>query len=103
MTITLFSWGYWGWVNATEQLIEAIDTAEEKRGFRRPIFVDIRLRRQGRAKGFVGNAFGDILGESRYHWVQDLGNLAIANGGGGVQIKNPGAVADLLQMAVARR
>ena len=27
--ITLFSWGYWGWGNATEQLVESADLAEK--------------------------------------------------------------------------
>ena len=49
--ITLFSWGYWGWGNATEQLVESADLAEKKRGFKPPVFVDIRRERQGRAKG----------------------------------------------------
>jgi hypothetical protein len=99
MTITLFSWGYWGWGNATERLVEAFDKAEESREFLPPLFVDARLRRQGRAKGFVGNAFRDLVGPSRYRWIQDLGNLAIATGSGGVQIKNPAAVAELLDLA----
>jgi hypothetical protein len=100
MTVTLFSWGYWGWGNATERLVEAIDAAERARGFCPSIFVDTRLRRQGRAKGFVGNAFRDLVGESRYRWMQDLGNLAIATGRGGIRIKNPAAVAELLELAV---
>ena len=99
MTTTLFSWGYWGWGNATERLVEAFDMAEESREFRPPLFVDARLRRQGRAKGFVGNAFRDLVGPSRYRWIQDLGNLAIATGIGGVQIKNPAAVTELVDLA----
>ena len=100
MTITLFSWGYWGWGNATARLVEAFDKAEKSREFRPPLFVDARLRRQGRAKGFVANAFRDLVGTSRYRWIQDLGNLAIATGTGGVKIKNPAAVADLLDLAL---
>jgi hypothetical protein len=99
MTIALFSWGYWGWGNATDRLVESFDAAEKLRGFGPPIFVDCRLRRQGRAKGFVGDAFRDVVGESRYRWMQDLGNLAIATGSGGVQIKNPSAVAELVGLA----
>ncbi|MDO8433307.1 MAG: hypothetical protein Q7S58_12945, partial [Candidatus Binatus sp.] len=100
MTITLFSWGYWGWGSATEQLAEAFDKAEKSREFRPPLFVDARLRRQGRAKGFVGNAFRDLVGPARYRWMQDLGNLAIATGRGCVQIKNPAAVAELVDLAL---
>lgn len=100
MTVSLFSWGYWGWGNATERLRKAVDTAEKKQGFEPPIFVDTRLRRRGRAKGFVGNVFRDLVGESRYLWIQDLGNLAIADGKAGIRIKNPAAVAELLELAV---
>lgn len=99
MTVTLFSWGYWGWGASTRQLVQAADAAEAAKGFRPPIFLDVRLRRQGRAKGFVGNAFRDLVGESRYCWMEDLGNLAIATGGGGVRIKNPAAVSELLERA----
>jgi len=98
--IVLFSWGYWGWGNATPQLVQAFDAAEAAKGFRPPIFVDVRLRRQGRAKGFVWNAFRDLVEEPRYRWIEDLGNLAIADGREGVEIKNPSAVAELLQQAV---
>lgn len=100
MAVTIFSWGYWGWGNATERLLEATEVAEQARGFQAPIFVDTRLRRQGRAKGFVGNAFRDLLGGSRYRWIEDLGNLAIATGSVGVQIKNPAAGAELLELAM---
>ncbi len=100
MTITLFSWGYWGWGNATKQLVEAVDTAENRSGFRPPIFVDIRLRRQGRAKGFVGDAFQNLLGQARYCWMQDLGNEKIATGGKGVKIRRPEAATDLLDLAI---
>ena len=100
MTATVFSWGYWGWGNATRQLVQAADAAEVAKGFRPPIFLDVRLRRQGRSKGFVGTAFRDLVGESRYCWMEELGNLAIATGGGGVQIKNPAAVSELLEQAV---
>lgn len=101
MRTRLFSWGYWGWGNATERLVESFDQAEKLRGFRPPIFIDCRLRRQGRAKGFVADAFRDRVGPSRYQWMQDLGNLAIASGTGGVQIKNPAAVTELVELALA--
>ena len=78
MTLTMFSWGYWGWGNATKQLVESVDLAEKRRGFRPPIFVEIRILRQGRAKGFVGSVFRDLVGASRYRWMPDLGNLAVA-------------------------
>jgi len=98
MALTLFSWGYWGWGNANEQLVESFDLAEIARGFEPPVFIDCRIKRQGRAKGFVGDAFREQVGGARYCWMQDLGNDAVAKGLSGVQIKNPAAVADLLQL-----
>jgi hypothetical protein len=100
MTVTLFSWGYWGWGQATTQLVQAVDIAEEERGLRPPIFVDIRLRREGRAKGFIGNTFRDLVGESRYRWMEGLGNAYIASGEAGIKIKRPDAAADLLALAL---
>ena len=55
--ITLFSFGYYGWGNWTPKLVEAADAIERCRGFRPPIFVDIRIRRNVRAVGFNGTAF----------------------------------------------
>jgi hypothetical protein len=69
------------------------------RGFQPPIFADIRLRRQGRAKGFVGDAFRDLVGSSRYHWMNDLGNACVASGKSGIEIKRPEAAVDLLNLA----
>jgi hypothetical protein len=98
MTVTLFSWGYWGWGASTEQLIEATDLAERRRGFEPPIFVDARLLRNGKAKGFVGNAFRNLVGATRYCWMNGLGNPGISDGGG-TRIKNPASAADLLKLA----
>jgi hypothetical protein len=39
-----------------------VDAVETSRGFEPPIFVDIRIRRTVRAKGFVGSAFAKLLG-----------------------------------------
>lgn len=98
--ITLFSWGYWGWGNATKQLKYAVDMAEEKRGFKSPTFVDIRLQRQVRAKGFCGDAFARVVGSHRYCWMRDLGNEKIATHQTGIKIVRPEAVSDLLELAV---
>ena len=57
MPTTLFTWGYYGWGNATSQLVEMVDAVERARGFAPPMFVDIRIRRAVRAKGFQGDAF----------------------------------------------
>jgi len=99
VALALFSWGYWGWGTATRQLVKSFDIAEQERGFQPPVFVDCRLRRQGRAKGFVGDSFKDLVGKSRYEWMQGLGNNNIATGGKGVTIKNPSAVGNLFDLA----
>lgn len=99
--ITMFSWGYYGWGSATEQLLQAVDVVEESRGFEPPIFVDIRLKRQVRAAGFRDNAFEKLLGPSRHRWMKSLGNLAIATRTGPpIQIADPKAAEELLDLAV---
>ena len=54
--ITIFSWGYWGWGNATTQMVEAVDAIERDHGFLPPLFVDVRIRRSVRAVGFRDDA-----------------------------------------------
>lgn len=96
--LTMFSWGYWGWGSATKQLLEAVDAVETSRGFKPPMFIDIRLSRSVRAAGFNGNAFEKVVGPSRYRWLNDLGNLGIQDGGP-MRIKNPAAAETLLDIA----
>jgi len=99
--ITIFSWGYYGWGNWTEQLIKVVDAVEESRGFGPPIFVDVRLRREVRAKGFTGGAFEKALGgPERYHWMKSLGNEAIADDTlDYMKIADPKTAPDLLKIA----
>ncbi len=80
-TLQLFTWGYWGWGTAAERLIESVDAVESARGYAPPVFVDIRLKRAGRAPAFVGDRFAKLLGADRYRWFEGLGNSAIAEGG----------------------
>lgn len=88
--MTLFAWGYYGWGNATPQLVEAVDAVETSRGFKPPQFVDIRIRRAVRAKGFQGNAFEKLLGPSRHRWMKSLGNKFIqTRTGPNIQIADP--------------
>ncbi len=75
--LVAFSWGYEGWGNHTKELVEVVDAIEASRGYRRPIFVDVRIRRQVRAVGFRERAFEDRLGPKRYSWLRGLGNRAI--------------------------
>jgi hypothetical protein len=98
---TLFTWGYYGWGNATPQLVKAVDAAETSRGFKPPIFVDIRIRRSVRAKGFQGAAFEKLLGPTRHRWMQSLGNRFIqTRTGPGIQIAAPSAAGELLDLAL---
>jgi hypothetical protein len=96
MTTTLFTWGYYGWGNATPQLVEAVDAVEASRGFQPPIFVDIRIRRTVRAKGFQGSAFEKLLGPSRHKWMKSLRYIETRTGPF-VQIADPAAAEELLE------
>lgn len=92
----IFAWGYWGWGNATKELVALIDAVEANRGFRSPVFVDVRKFRTVRARGFSGKAFETLLGVDRYHWLQGLGNETPQ--GPGVIIIDPNCVNDLLDI-----
>lgn len=96
--LTLFTWGYWGWGSATKQLVEAVDAVEASRGFKPPMFVDIRLERGGRAAGFVEHAFERTVGSARYRWMPSLGNMGIKTGGP-IRIKDPAEAETLLDLA----
>lgn len=98
--LTLFTWGYWGWGNATRQLVQVVDATERKKGFKPPVFFDIRYSRSVRAQGFRGDAFERLLPKGRYRWFRRLGNQHIATGEGGVKIVDPFAAKILLEEAV---
>lgn len=98
--LTIFRFGYEGWGNHTTELVQAADAVEQARGFAPPCFVDIRIRRAVRAKGFVNNHFGELLGE-RYRWMKGLGNRRIVEGAPGIEIDDPRAADELLAMAVS--
>jgi hypothetical protein len=98
---TIFTWGYYGWGNHTPQLVEAVDAVERSRGFEPSLFVDIRIRRSVRAKGFQGNAFEKLLGQDRHRWMKSLGNKFIqTRTGSTIQIAEPAAADELLDVAV---
>jgi hypothetical protein len=100
--MTVFSFGYHGWGNATDRLIQSVDAVERDRGFEPPRFVDIRIRRQGRAVGFVGQAFEKLLGGDRHLWMPRLGNRRIVTRSGpAIQIAEPQAANELLDAALA--
>lgn len=99
-SLAMFTWGYWGWGNATDKLVEVVDAVERARGFRPPIFVDIRISRSVRAEGFSGDAFRQTVGAARYLWMPDLGNVAVIEHTSGIRIKKPEAAEDLLDVAL---
>ena len=61
---TPFSFGYRGWGSAVAQLVEAVDAVEASRGCAPPLFVDVRISRSVRARGFDGPAFAHQVGAS---------------------------------------
>lgn len=95
--VTAFSWGYAGWGNAVDRLLEAVDARERSRGFAPPAFADIRIRRSVRAAGFNGTAFETYLGPARHRWFQGLGNQSVATGETGIRIKDPAVAENLLE------
>ncbi|MCA9210235.1 MAG: ISAs1 family transposase, partial [Planctomycetales bacterium] len=100
-SITIFTWGYYGWGNHTPPFVEAVDAVETSRRFEPPIFVDIRIRRSVRAAGFTGPAFEKLLGQDRHRWMKSLGNEFIkTKTGPNVQIADPSAANELLDLAL---
>ena len=100
--LTLFSWGYWGWGAHTRQLLRLSAAVEADRGYKAPLFVDIRVRRSVRAEGFRGDNFERLAGRSRYFWLRDLGNQSIIDGGRSIRIRRPEAAEELLDLAIDR-
>src|SRR3954465_6195252 len=79
--LAAFTWGYWGWGNAAPELVKAVDALERTRGFKPPLFADIRLSRSVRAPGFRDRAYEDLVGPARYVWMPKLGNQRFRTGG----------------------
>ena len=84
-----FSWGYWGWGTHTKEFVRTVDAMERQRGYRPPIFVDIRFSRSVRATGFRQQAFEATTGKNRYVWMKSLGNANIGSGENGFRIVKP--------------
>lgn len=98
--ITLFTWGYEGWGNWTDKLVEGVDAVERSRGWEPPLFVDIRASRKVRAEGFREHAFEGRFGPDRYRWMNRLGNKAILTHEKYGTLIDPTAAADLLDLAL---
>jgi hypothetical protein len=100
----MFTWGYWGWGSSTKKLKQAVDLVERSRGYEPPYFVDVRMKRSGRASGFQGATFERLLGKNRYRWMPALGNKRIkTRKGPKLQINEPEAAEELLGLALTLR
>jgi hypothetical protein len=97
--ITVFLWGYYGWGPHGKDLLRLSAAVELARGFKPPVFVDIRVRRSGRARDFNGPAF-ERMASNRYAWIRDLGNQHVIDGRKGIKIRRPEAAEDLLDLAI---
>jgi hypothetical protein len=80
--------------------VQAVDVAEKKRDHKPPFFVDIRVRRSGKAKAFIGDAFERVVGAGRHQHMPKLGNRCVITGERGIKIVDPSAARELLQLAI---
>jgi len=101
--VTLFSFGYAGWGNSIPQLLHATAEIERSRGFEPPVFVDVRARRAGRAKGFRGDTFERSLSRDRYRWMPGLGNLRVLLRRGRMRLVRPAEAYELLGLALSEQ
>jgi len=95
--VTAFTWGYWGWGTHAEEFVRNVDAVERARGWRPPLFVDIRIRRTVRAPNFRQNTFEKIVGQRRYAWMKTLGNKSIVTKNRRMEIADQKAASDLLE------
>jgi hypothetical protein len=95
---TVLAWGYWGWGEATKELVARFDAVDSSRGFRPPVLVDVRASRSVRANGFRADAFEKVVGPDRYRWLQGLGNAAVATGKGPMRLVRPETANELLSL-----
>ena len=100
--MTAFTWGYYGWGTHAEEFVRGVDAVERARGWRPPFFVDIRIRRAGRALDFQHNNFKEIVGQQRYRWMKCLGNKSIITRKSRIEIANPKAANDLLELILKK-
>jgi hypothetical protein len=97
--VTAFTWGYWGWGHAAPEFVRAADALERKRGFKPPVFADVRLSRSVRAPAFRDRAFEQAMGPKRYVWIPKLGNKRFRTGG--LELQDEAGARDLLDVIVS--
>jgi hypothetical protein len=100
--LTAFTWGYWGWGNATRDVVHVINAVEEVRGYGPPVFADVRAKRTVRAVGFRGDSFERAVGRDHYRWLGGLGNAAVMTGRGRTRLIRPEDAFELLGLIVAQ-
>ena len=101
MTVQALTWGYHGWGGASAHFVRAVDALERRRGFRPPVFVDLRISRKVRAHDFQDNTFEGVVGANRYRWMRRLGNARILDKRGKrIQIADPTAAEELLDLII---
>jgi hypothetical protein len=101
--VTVFSWGYQGWGNATRELLAATSVLELHRGYEPPLFADIRASRSVRAAGFRDKGFEVKAGRRRYRWLPGLGNGRVLTGRGPMRLIHADDVHELLGLALAQQ
>lgn len=84
----IYSFGYWGWGSRVPELRRRFLKHNQNTRGRGILWVDIRIRRNVRAKGFNGDNPERLLGKCNYVWLPDFGNEDILSGGTGVKIRN---------------
>ena len=84
-SVGVFSFGYWGWGSRVPEMHRrALQVNREARG-RGIKWVDLRIRRNVRAKGFNGKAPEQLLGKA-YSWIPALGNVRVLLRRSGIEI-----------------
>ena len=86
--VGIFSFGYWGWGSRVKELKRSFLKFNKTTRGRGILWVDIRIRRNVRAKGFNGDKTEELFGAHSYVWMKDFGNVNILDGRNGVTIKN---------------
>lgn len=101
--LTIFSWGYDGWGRSMREFVRGVDALERRRGFKPPIFVDVRFNRSVRARDLYQKRLENQVGLARYRWMPGLGNENIKNRAPKakrMKIKEPSVAEYLLDVAI---
>lgn len=78
--VGIFSFGYWGWGNRVPELRRRFLEYNKRTRGRGIVWVDIRIQRNVRAKGFRGRNVENSLGKQNYEWLRYFGNVLVGEG-----------------------